>query len=376
MWLKVLERYPDAVVIGLTATPIRLDGKGLGRIFNKIVLGPSVADLTAKGYLVPTRTFAPSQPDLSDVKTIGGDYNMKQLAEAADKPTLTGDIVEHWQKLGRGRPTVCFAVNVKHSNHIVEQFLTAGVRAVHVDANTPDDVRDSTWEALKDGDIEVVSSVGIISYGWNCPPVSCAILARPTKSLGLHLQQCGRVLRPYPGKDYALLLDHAGNHHLHGFVEDPREWTLEDKKRKSTKDAVTQVRMCRQCFAAFHPGSRTCPYCGWEVPRQEREIEQREGELEEIKPARWFICDHCQHRGQLPDGAGVADYPCPRCQSGPIRPIAGKYDPGNDTRRREMFVKWNQEQADNGYKPAYAKVRFKALFGSWPTTKQVQEWTA
>lgn len=288
-WKTVLDQYPGVPVIFMTATPIRADGRGLSEIAQSIYVGPSVAELTRRGFLVPARIFAPlpAQPDLDGVKTQKGEFNQVQLAEAVDKARLIGDIVGHWQRLGQGRPTVCFAVNCKHSNHIVEQFLAAGIRAVHVDANTEDDIRDKTWKQLANGEVQVVSSVGIISYGWDVPPVSCAILARPTKSVALYLQQVGRVLRTHESKTDALVLDHAGACLQHGFPDDVREWTLDGirRKQRGPQDSAIAVRMCKACWCAYPSSAAECPAC--RVPAEKREIipEHDEGELTEITAA-------------------------------------------------------------------------------------------
>ncbi|MDE2103412.1 MAG: DEAD/DEAH box helicase [Patescibacteria group bacterium] len=281
-WRKVLDRY-TCPVVGMSATPIRADGRGLGEFFDAMVQGPSVADLISRGFLAPPRIFAPSAPELAGVKVQHGEYNQKQLAQCVDRSTLIGDVVQHWLRIAQGRPTVAFAVSVEHSRHIVDQFAHKNIRAVHVDAETPDEERDRIWAGLAGGSIDVCSSVGVISYGWDVPPVSCAILARPTKSLALYLQQIGRVLRRHESKRDALILDHAGCCLEHGFPDDEREWSLEGVRKKWTGDVRgPSVRMCKNCWAA-HPSSRPkCPYCGWEPEKQELMPDTVEGSLEEV----------------------------------------------------------------------------------------------
>lgn len=284
-WRKVLDRY-DCPVIGMSATPIRADGRGLGEFFDAMVCGPSVSDLIARGFLVAPRVFAPSAPELAGVTVSHGEYNQKELARVVDRAKLIGDVVSHWKAIARGRPTVAFAVSLEHSRHIVDQFTAAGIRAVHVDADTPDEDRDRIWAGLTDGSIDVCSSVGVISYGWDVPPVSCAILARPTKSLALYLQQVGRVLRTHTSKRDALILDHAGSCLEHGFPEDDREWSLEGVKRRNSGDGrAAAVRMCQQCWAAYPSTRGNCPYCGWEPERQEMMPDQVDGELSEVTEA-------------------------------------------------------------------------------------------
>lgn len=279
-WRKVLDYYTSPV-IGMTATPIRQDGRGLGEFFQVLIEGPQAVDLIERGFLVPARIFAPSTPDVSKVKKTAGEYNQKQLACVVDRGGLIGDIVQNWRNVAENRPTVAFAVSVDHSRHIVDQFSAAGVRAVHVDANTPDEDRDQIWSDLAANRIQVCSSVGVISYGWDVPPVSCAILARPTESLALYLQQIGRVLRTHSSKSDALILDHAGNVARHGFPDDIREWSLDGVRRRKSQDRTgPQVFMCKSCFAAYKPAPK-CPYCGWMPPAPELPTVS-DGVLEEV----------------------------------------------------------------------------------------------
>lgn len=186
----IIDRYPQAVIIGLTATPIRTDGKGLGNIFNVMVQCPSVAALTAMGHLVPTRVFAPSKPDLTGVKKTAGDFNQQGIQNAMNRPTITGDIVATWKRLASDRITVLFATGIEHSLHLRDAFLAAGISAEHLDGDTEADRRRKLLADLAAGRIRVLCSVGVLTEGWDSPGVSCAILARPTASTGLYLQMC------------------------------------------------------------------------------------------------------------------------------------------------------------------------------------------
>ena len=165
-WTAILDRYraSGAKIIGMDATPIRLDGRGLGEHFQSMVIGPSVAELTAQGDLVPARIYAPSVPDLTGLSARAGDYSQDELAAAMDKPRLVGGIVEHWNKLAADKPTVVFAVNREHGHHITGEFAAAGIAALFVDANTSDANRDAAWEDLANGTVSVVVSVGIIIF--------------------------------------------------------------------------------------------------------------------------------------------------------------------------------------------------------------------
>lgn len=376
MWAETLEKYPGVPVIGATATPRRMSGEGLGRIFNWMELGPSTAEATEMGLLVPTRIFAPPGPDVQGVSVSAGEFNQKQLGERADKPQLVGDIVDHWVRLGRGLESVCFAVNIQHSRHIVEKFTAAGFRWKHVDNKTLDRERDQTWDDLRQKRIDGVSSVGVISYGWDHPTAACGILARPTMSLVLFLQQVGRLKRTAPGKPNSLILDHAGNTLRHGMPDDPQEWTLDDaavKQRDSKDNPALAVRMCRKCWFAFSSRLTVCPECGWTYLPDPRDIRHVDGELQEVKPEHWYYCEGCRHKGRLPDGATLAGYNCPRCQTGPLVAMASKYDTPDQGRRIAKLKEWTREAQERGYKRGYAAMKFRTLYGAWPRREWLEE---
>jgi superfamily II DNA or RNA helicase len=186
---KIIDAYPGAVLIGLTATPCRGDGRGLGGIFDIIIECPQVAELIAQKYLVRTRVFAPADLDLKGVETRVGDYVEAQLAERMDRPKLVGDIVTHWHRFGDRRKTVCFAVNVAHSLHIRD-----------LDGSIPKADRDSALARLASGETEVITNCMVLTEGWDLPEISCCILARPTRKMELYRQMVGRVLRAGAGQ--------------------------------------------------------------------------------------------------------------------------------------------------------------------------------
>jgi DNA repair protein RadD len=226
---QIIDAYPNAIIIGLTATPCRGDGLGLGNIFDDLIEGASVEALIRDGHLVGTKVYAPYRPDLRGVRVDRkkADYDEGQLASAMDRQQLVGDLVTHWLKHAAGRRTVVFATGVKHSVHIRNEFRSAGIAAEHIDGKTPQDERDDILRRLSAGEVSVVSNCQVLVEGWDQPAVSCLILARPTRQLGMFRQMVGRVLRPAPGKDHALILDHSGATFDHGFAEDPIYWPLD-----------------------------------------------------------------------------------------------------------------------------------------------------
>lgn len=197
---QVVDAFPNAIIIGLTATPCRGDGLGLGNIFDDLIEGPSVEELIRDGHLVGTRVFAPCRPDLSGVHTRQGDYVVDELAAAMDQRALVGDVVQHWLQHAEDRRTVVFAVNVAHSVHLRDEFRRAGVLAEHIDGTTPLGERNAILGRLSAGGIQVVCNCMVLTEGWDQAEVSCIVLARPTKQLGMHRQMIGRVLRPAPGE--------------------------------------------------------------------------------------------------------------------------------------------------------------------------------
>lgn len=283
-WSKLFAAFPSAFHIGLTATPQRLDGRGLSGHFKKIVKGPSVSWLIENKYLCPYRLFAPPGLSVASVHSRMGDFVRSELSNIVDRPTITGDAIQEYRKLADGKRAVVFCVSIDHSKHVVEQFWAAGIKAAHVDGETPVEQRDRIMKEFEDGEIKVVSNVELFGEGFDLPSLEVAILLRPTQSLGLYLQQVGRVLRPSPGKMEAIILDHAGNCERHGLPDEDRDWTLEGRTKsgRSGSGPNLSVRICPKCFAAQFQGSDKCKQCGFVFVVEPRDVERVEGELVEI----------------------------------------------------------------------------------------------
>ena len=213
------------------------------------------------------------------------DFAINELVQAADKPTITGDAVNHYLKYARGKRAVVFCCSIEHSKHVVAQFGASGIPSSHVDGKTETTERDQAVRNFESGKILILSNVELFGEGFDLPAIEAAILLRPTQSLGLYLQQCGRALRPSPGKKEALILDHAGNCQRHGLPDEQRFWSLDGRKMRN-KQAVenVSVKVCPQCFAAQFSGKPVCSNCGYKFPVESREVDQVEGELVEIDP--------------------------------------------------------------------------------------------
>lgn len=228
---KLLKTYPDAYVIGVTATPVRLDGRGFEGIFETLIAGPQVRAMQSQGYLAPYRAFSGEIPDLKSVKKRLGDYQLGALEDACDTPVLRGDLVATYQRLAAGKRCIVFAVGIQHSLNIMREYLAAGISAEHIDGKTPKGDREAVLNRFRSGETQVLCNCTIVTEGFDVPACEVVQLARPTRSIALYLQMVGRALRPL-GDKVALVLDHAGAIEEHGLPCDPRNWTLKGCDRE------------------------------------------------------------------------------------------------------------------------------------------------
>ena len=294
---KILEARPAARVLGVTATPARLDGRGLGEIFQTLVVGPAIPDLVAGNFLAPTITYAPPPvADLSGLHIRAGDFEQKEIAAKMDKPTITGDAIAHYRRLCNHVPAIAFTVSRAHAAHVAAQFKAGGYRFENIDGTMPDDIRDQLIRRLGFGDLDGLVSCELIGEGVDIPVCGAAILLRPTASMTVHLQQIGRVMRPAPGKTRAVILDHVGNTLRHGLPDEPREWSLEGKRRKvgAVSEHSIKMRQCEQCYCV-HPPAPQCPECGYVYPVIVRQPEQVEGELRPMSVADVLAIREARH---------------------------------------------------------------------------------
>jgi DNA repair protein RadD len=276
---RIQDHYRDAHVLGVTATPCRLDGKGLDDCFESLIIGPSVANLTERGFLSPCEILSWDVIDTSGVGKQAGDYNVRQLNAVADQPKIIGNAIDHYREHADNLPAIAFCVSVDHAEHVAEQFRQAGYRAKRVDGAMPQAERDEAIKGLGLGRYHVITSCELISEGVDIPVVSCGILLRPTQSLSMHLQQIGRVLRPAPGKVKAVILDHSGNCVRHGSHLRDRVWTLKGvEKRQGPAVAVPVATQCPQCYRVFE-GRGDCPFCGFVPEAQGRSLQEEVGNL-------------------------------------------------------------------------------------------------
>lgn len=254
----LFERHPNAIIVGLSATPVRSDGRPLGSHFDALVIGALYSELIEAGAIVEPRVYStPILPDLSSVRTTAGEFNLEDLEAAVNKGALIGNIVH---ELAKHPPhcTVVFAVSCAHSRAIVAALHEAGITAEHLDGTTPEAERVAILARHAQGVTRVISNVGVLCEGWDLPMCKILVLARPTKSLGLYMQMGGRIFRPWEDA-IPLVLDHGGNVDRHGLPHVDRGWSL-DAKPKQPGEAPSKI--CKGCYAYVRAGVKACPYCG------------------------------------------------------------------------------------------------------------------
>lgn len=340
------EVYKDSYVIGLTATPARESGTGLGSFYQDMVLGVSIKELTEQGFLAPVRYYAPpNNLDLSKLKlNRSGDYQDKALEELMDDNQLIGDIVENWARIAGDRQTVVFCSGIKHSVHVCEQFNRFGIKAEHLDGKTDPEERKRILARVASGETQVLTNVFVATYGLDIPSLSCAVMARPTKNLALYLQMVGRVMRLHEGKEDAIVIDHAGVVKENGMVADEQYWSLDtkekikDRKERKQKEKKEKKDItCSNCGFVYK-AERICPYCGTEWELWGEEVPYYEADLVEI---------------------------------------------GEDPKKNNREASWGYK-ADfasalrmfgiiKGYKDGWWKHKYKEKFGVWPNDKRVKD---
>lgn len=300
-------------VIGLSATPFR---KGLGKIFDELVVGATTASLTEQGYLVPAICYAPFVPELKGVKTSSnGDWHEDALAELMGDAKIVGDVVDNWLRLGENRQTIVFAANVAHSRLLCDAFLSRGIAAAHIDGYEQDKIaRSQKIRNFREGKIKVLCNVAVLTKGFDAPETACVVLARPTKSLMMHIQTIGRGLRTADNKTNCIVIDHAGNCLRNGLPADDLPAELDngsldrnlDRKEREKTDPV--AKECSSC--GFVSTKHECPACGFK-PELRKDVEVRDGELYEIKSGdtpKWTAQKVADLYGELLGYARIKGY--------------------------------------------------------------------
>lgn len=265
-WALIVERFPGARLLGLTATPMRQDGRGLGSHFDVLVQGPTIPELIEQGHLAPCRVkHIPEGIDMTGARLLAGEWNRGDIDRR-----VTGRVVakaaQSYVRYAKGRKAIFFGVTVRHSRAVAAELQRLGVHAVHVGGDASSDYRDRVLRAFQSGSVDVICNCALFDEGFDAPGCDCVMLGAPTKSVIRYLQSCGRAMRPQPGKE-ALILDLAGSSHELGLPDDPREWTLEDRvvKGGKRKSPVVRARTCEKCREVYPVYRPACPSCGTEA---------------------------------------------------------------------------------------------------------------
>jgi DNA repair protein RadD len=336
-WMKDCPAIP---FIGLSATPW---ARGLGRYYDDLIIAATTAELIRDGFLSPSVAYAPSNPDLSSVSTVAGEFNQGELGDAMDLPQITGDIVQTWLQRGESRPTLAYCVNRKHAQHVAERFIEAGVTCEYMDGETPREEREETFDRFRSGETKIICNVGVLTTGIDLPNASCLVDAKPTKSKMLFVQTVGRGLRVAEGKSNCIILDHAGNHLRLGMVTDIGQDHLDDGKERQRQSSTTKTRersaplphACSHCKAVIPYKAKQCPACGEPVIATTT-VRTAEGTLVELGSLR----------------------------SGAIEPTIAE--------QAEFFGELKWVATVRGYAQGWAAHKFKERFGFWPNNPRIR----
>jgi DNA repair protein RadD len=337
-WMAECQNIP---FIGLSATPW---ARGLGKHYDDLIIPTTTRDLIDAGFLSDFVAFAPSDPDLSGVRTVAGDFQQAELADAMDKAEITGDIVREWLKRGENRRTFAFCVNRRHAHNVCERFREVGVAAEYMDCDTPSgddsydpdpagETRRDIFSRFRSGNTTVICNVNVLTTGVDLD-VRCIVDAQPTKSRILFVQKIGRGLRAAEGKDKCVIIDHAGNHLRLGRVTDIHQTHLDDGKKRDRsekkKERVEPLpKLCPECKAVLGYRARECSACGAQIIAV-TEVHEAEGDLVDI-------------------GAR---------QSGKRQATLFEKD--------QFFAELRGYAQHKGYAEGWASHKFKEKFGVWP----------
>ena len=320
---KVMDTWNGLKYIGLSATPFTT---GLGRHWQDLVVGATTEELILQGYLSKYTAYGPSQPDLRGVRHSNGDWNTTDLEDRMNQ--LTGDLMAHFRKHAADKKTLVFAPTVSYAEMLAERFRSEGFTADYVCGYDTDERRIDVLNGYRSGEIQVLCNVEVLIKGYDQPDIQAGIVARPTRSLALHIQMLGRLLRTHPDKEQAIILDHAGNIGRHGFPDDPlptqmcnRERGVSSQDRRDPEEP--QPWTCPQCTLLVEPGNRECPGCGFQ-PRSPNEIEVVEGSLRKL------------------------------AKHGAVE-------------RQEVYSQLLHIATERGYSHGWVAHTFKSIFGVWPS---------
>lgn len=279
---KIYEAFPDALRLGFTATPCRLNAGGLGEVYEDLITSVSTKWLIDNHYLSPYKYYSVKLADTSGLHVKAGDYKADEVAELMQNSEIYGETVKQWERLAKDKKTIAYCASVEAAEETAEQFRQAGYAAVSLSGSTPKEQRTQIMQDFRDSKIMILTNCELFGEGLDVPDCECTVLLRPTQSLTLYIQQSMRSMRYMPNKT-AIIIDHVGNCYLHGLPDDDREWTLEPKAKQAN---MVKIRECPMCFSVYPPTKQKCPYCGYAAVKEIQRKEKKTVEIDLVEMQR------------------------------------------------------------------------------------------
>lgn len=279
---KIYNAFPNALRLGFTATPCRLNAGGLGEVYDKLITSVSTKWLIDNHYLSPYKYYSVKLADTSGLHVKAGDYKADEVAELMQNSVIYGETVKQWERLAKNKKTIAYCASVEAAEETAEQFRQAGYTAASLSGSTPKELRAQIMQDFRDSKIMILTNCELFGEGLDVPDCECTVLLRPTQSLTLYIQQSMRSMRYMPDKT-AIIIDHVGNCYLHGLPDDDREWTLESKAKQAN---TVKIRECPMCFAVYPPTMQKCPYCGYAAVKEIQRKEKKTVEIDLVEMKR------------------------------------------------------------------------------------------
>lgn len=279
---KIYNAFPNALRLGFTATPCKLNAGGLGEVYDKLITSVSTKWLIDNHYLSPYKYYSVKLADTSGLHVKAGDYKADEVAELMQNSEIYGETVKQWERLAKNKKTIAYCASVEAAEETAEQFRQAGYTAASLSGSTPKEQRTQIMQDFRDSKIMILTNCELFGEGLDVPDCECTVLLRPTQSLTLYIQQSMRSMRYMPDKT-AIIIDHVGNCYLHGLPDDDREWTLEPKAKQAN---MVKIRECPMCFSVYPPTKQKCPYCGYAAVKEIQRKEKKTVEIDLVEMQR------------------------------------------------------------------------------------------
>lgn len=295
-YTRIFEYFEQANVVGFTATPIRLSGQGLSKVFDDLILGPQIDWLIDNNFLAPYEYYSVKLIDDKKLKKNStGDFSSKSM-DSASKNIIYGDVIKTYKRVASNTKTIIYTHNVESSIKVAKEFNDAGFKALQVDGKTPKDKRKQVMDDFRNGKVTILVNAELYGEGVDVPDCQTVIMLRPTESLSLFIQQSMRCMRYRPNKT-ATIIDHVANYTRFGLPDTPRTWSLEGRPKKKSESGGTAIRTCPHCFAVIPAAYSTCPICGYVIGVENKEMKvDKNVKVEKIGKDFHFKTDYEQVR--------------------------------------------------------------------------------